>query len=657
MKILMCSVPDGPLERTLQPLIPWGNNRQIPIRPVGILRLMTWMEKKGYSSDIYDINNLRPSDEELIKNFKRTKPTVVGLSATLSHCYPNVKRITKILRKLFPDVWIILGGHLTGSANVILNKTETNICVVGDGEIPFAKLLDYFKLHPSLQQIDYTELYKIKGLAFVDENHKLQVTGYAEQVPASELKYPDYDIIKTGLQKYGGNGELIHEFFEPIKICEYNPTTGFGIKFDEKVDKNKKIAIGYITRGCVARCTFCQRASKGYRVYEADHNLEAYLEELKEKYNVGLVEFWDENFGSNRKQSYEVARIMKKHDMLWRANFRPTSITYEDLKFFKEHNMVAVQIGIESGSKKIMDIMEKKYTAESVYKVVEMAKKLDLYLGSCVDGVILGMPGETKETIIDTAKHIASLRYVLGLNWHIKHNSLALAIPGTPLYEYCQQIGIIGKTLEEEEDYIIRMAEHKYSQILAYLNKTDSSIKEFHYWIYLYPYAAKKAYVDLIIKNNKSIRNRLSQIYEQCIKGTFKSMFFDYNQRKNSYKNKKLLQKMKWYVLISINFLLTLGVPFLPKAVLFSIVRVYANLRFHTLKKNNKVNKGKQKDNLFVERPVETNGDYKITDDRFAKATREIDRSLRSFVMDNRKKMKPAITDEEKSLQVLAQGQ
>ena len=82
MKTLMCSVPDGPLSNTLKPLLPYGNHYQIPIQPVGILRLMTWMEKKGYSSDIYDINNLRPSDEELIKNFKRTKPTVVGLSAT-----------------------------------------------------------------------------------------------------------------------------------------------------------------------------------------------------------------------------------------------------------------------------------------------------------------------------------------------------------------------------------------------------------------------------------------------------------------------------------------------------------------------------------------------------------------------------------------------
>ena len=80
--------------------------------PHGPLRISSWMEENGYSGDIYDIDSLRPSDEELIKTFKRINPTVVGLSAPLSICYPNVKRISKILRELFPDIWIIVGGHL-----------------------------------------------------------------------------------------------------------------------------------------------------------------------------------------------------------------------------------------------------------------------------------------------------------------------------------------------------------------------------------------------------------------------------------------------------------------------------------------------------------------------------------------------------------------
>ena len=134
-------------------------------------------------------------------------------------------------------------------------------------------------------------------------------------------------------------------------------------------------------------------------------------------------------------------------------------------------------------------------------------------------------------------------------------------------------------------------------------------------------------------------------------------MIANFKQRKNYYKNKKLFQKTKWYALLSINFLLPLSVLFLPKAVLFPIIRVYANLRFYLLEKNNKVKKGKQKYNFFSDQPIETVSNLKLTGNRIAKTNKQIDLSLRRIVMDNRRQLKPAITDEEKSLQILAQGQ
>jgi len=75
------------------------------------------------------------------------------------------------------------------------------------------------------------------------------------------------------------------------------------------------------------------------------------------------------------------------------------------------------------------------------------------------------------------------------------------------------------------------------------------------------------------------------------------------------------------------------------------------------LKKNNKVKKGEQKHNLFIERRVDSAYGLRISENRIAKTSRQIDQSLRSVVMENRRQMKPAITDEEKGLQILAQGQ
>ena len=662
MKVLLCSLPVGSLSSTLTPLFPKKVSKNfIGIPPPlenqpplpGILRINTWMEKNGYDADIYDILNLRPTDEELIEKFKRTKPTVVGLSATLSHCYPHVKRITKILRKLFPDIWIVVGGHLTGSSNVVLRKTETDICVVGDGEIPFVKLLDYFKLHPTRRQLDYTGLCQIKGLAFINENNQLKVTGNAEQLSVSKIEYPDYNKLRVEIEKFSGNGELFHDYFEPIKYDSTLVKLLQRLLIYEKY-KNKKIGTVFSSRGCVARCTFCQRSTKGYRVYPKNV-LETHIIDLKEKFNIGAIYLNDENFGSDRKHAYEVARIMKKHDIFWSAGgVRCTSVTYEDLKFYKENNLYAMTFGIESGSQKILDIMEKKFTPKDVYKAISNCKKLGIDTNP--NAVVIGMPGETKETVIESAKFIASLKYILDYNWNIREAyHWAWAIPGTPLYEYCQQIGVVGKSLDEEEDYIIRVAEHQLD-FLNYVNKTDSSIKEVHYWQHLYSYVAKKTYVDLIIKNNKSIKNRLLQIYERCIRHTFADLITRCRKNQKTNSNKPL-QKMKSYIRISIDFLLALSILFLPKVVLFPIIRVYANLRFHTLKKSSKVKKGKQKHNLFISKSPDFTNNFRLTEDKVAKANRQIDLSLRKVVMENRKQMIPAITDEEKGLQILGLGQ
>ena len=166
--------------------------------------------------------------------------------------------------------------------------------------------------------------------------------------------------------------------------------------------------------------------------------------------------------------------------------------------------------------------------------------------------------------------------------------------------------------------------------------------------------------MNLIIKSNQSIKNRLLQIYNQCIKKTFTELIQDYTLRKESYKNKKLLPKIKFFTLLFVNFLFSFSAVFMPKAVMFPLVRLYADLRFYTLKKNHKAEKnntGKEKHNFFVDQPNESASNFRLTESRIAKANRQIDLSLRTIVMDNRKKMNPPKTDEEKGLQILAQGQ
>ena len=78
MKVLLCTIPDGSLEPT-EPLIPRNGRSPNITFPLGVLRILQSMEKCGFNGEVYDINNLRHSDDEIIKNLKKYEPEVVGL--------------------------------------------------------------------------------------------------------------------------------------------------------------------------------------------------------------------------------------------------------------------------------------------------------------------------------------------------------------------------------------------------------------------------------------------------------------------------------------------------------------------------------------------------------------------------------------------------
>jgi len=163
--------------------------------------------------------------------------------------------------------------------------------------------------------------------------------------------------------------------------------------------------------------------------------------------------------------------------------------------------------------------------------------------------------------------------------------------------------------------------------------------------------------ISVALEGQQGPKNRLLQIYEQCIKASFNLLINDFKRGKKHYKDNMLLQKMKWYTLVSVKFLLSLSITFMPKTVLFPIVRVCANIRFYYLNKIYKAEKGNKKLYLFDNRRVNSANGLRISENRIAKTNRPIERSLRTVVMDNRKQMKHAITDEEIGLQILAQGQ
>ncbi|MEW6058489.1 MAG: radical SAM protein, partial [Bdellovibrionota bacterium] len=366
MKALLLTVPldiGVPRDVSDSPIIP----------KIAIVSLIKWMERHGYTKDqcdFLDVDMLQSTDEEIKEFVRDCQPTVVGLSATVSTTYMQVKRLASLVREVCPNAWVIMGGGLAVSANVVLRKTEVDICVQSDGENPWVQFLDYTKKFG--REWNYDELKKIKGLTFLDPTGELFFNDYPNKIPSSENPYPDYDILYMGLRT---KPEHFKNYFREGTKCSWfmsDPRT-----FEPA--RKPKMASLWTTKGCVARCTFCQRSTKGYTT-NAVTTLDAQLQLLKEKYDVGFIQIIDENFGSDKEHAYEVARTMHKHNMLWIAGgVRCVSVGYDDAKFYQDHGCSALKFGVESGSQKILDLMEKRFTVEQVRTAVKHCISLGIY--------------------------------------------------------------------------------------------------------------------------------------------------------------------------------------------------------------------------------------------------------------------------------------
>jgi len=498
MEVAICSVP---VEAPGAKLTRKRSEGQDPQMPKGaISSLNNWAEKNSFKTcKFYDIDMLYPSDDEVESFFRENKSDVVGLSAVVSTSYLQVKRLARIIKKVNKNTLVVCGGYLTSASNVVLKKTQVDVCVVGNGEIAWVGILKFMKEHlkTGKNKIDVDELLKVKGIAILDDEKNLKFSGYGQTLSSCNMTFPSFEYLQSGLF---GDEEALQSYFKPFHGCEV-------FLMDERsFEKNRKPMMMSIftSKGCVAKCTFCQRGSKGYTTYDLS-KLEAHLKNVRDNYDVGFLMVSDENFGSNRKYSYQVAELFNKYNMLWWASgVRCTSVTKEDLIHYKKNGCSALKFGIETGSQTMLDIMEKKFTVEDIKKALFMCYDIGLYTQPI--GYMVGMPGENLRTSMESGKMMgeiaAKLKIPVGLIF--AHSDIMYAIPmcGTPLFEYGKQLGLVGKSVDDEEKFLIQTSDsapHKR----YFINFNGAPMSEVVFWDMLVFLEATRTYVKLMKNKNE----------------------------------------------------------------------------------------------------------------------------------------------------------
>ena len=125
------------------------------------------------------------------------------------------------------------------------------------------------------------------------------------------------------------------------------------------------------------------------------------LDYLIKKHNVGFVSFGDENFGTDKRWLGPFIDEISKRDLIWSVSgMRVNCIDEEWIVKMKAAGCSSIVYGMESGSQKMLDIMEKRTTTQQNRDALKWTVKHKL---DTVVQLVIGMPGETPETIKESA--------------------------------------------------------------------------------------------------------------------------------------------------------------------------------------------------------------------------------------------------------------
>jgi hopanoid biosynthesis associated radical SAM protein HpnJ len=251
----------------------------------------------------------------------------------------------------------------------------------------------------------------------------------------------DWSAIK-GLSWRNNQGVIVHNTERPV--LEDMDSLPFVSPVYRRDLSYEKYFIGYLKhpyvsiytgRGCKSRCTFClwPQTVGGHRY--RTRSVENVIEEIRYiKGNFpGLKEifFDDDTFTDDLPRAEAIAAEMGKLGVTWSCNAK-ANVPRETLKKLKDGGLRLLLVGYESGNQQILHNIKKGMRIEVAKKFSKDCREL----GIAIHGTfILGLPGETKETIEET------IRFAIETNPHTLQVSLAAPYPGTFLFDQAAREG------------------------------------------------------------------------------------------------------------------------------------------------------------------------------------------------------------------------
>ncbi len=366
--------------------------------PSGVCYLHACLREAGHGSVLANLSAW--SEAEIAQYFKVNQPGLVAISQWTHNRHASL-RLAEIVRSAAPAAVIVMGGgHATFQyGDLLFAGSPVNLVVIGEGEATLLELAIAVAESRPWQLID--------GIATLQSGKVI--------VNPSRAALQNLDQL-------------------PFSSAYLQDSIG--------LDCEQQAEFILTARGCPSACTFCSSpAFWNRRVrFRSPANIVDEIISIRNRFGLIYFSLRDDTFTADRGRTIEFCRLLieRKVYIVWNCQSRVTALDEELLLWMKRAGCECVQLGVESGSPRILDLLGKRITPQQVEEAAGAIRKAGINLSVYLIGDI---PAETERDLDATIALMGRIRpddgYVSPLAY----------FPGTELYKQALRDGLVAGDL------------------------------------------------------------------------------------------------------------------------------------------------------------------------------------------------------------------
>ncbi len=343
--------------------------------PLGLLYLAARLEEAGHRVELADLQICRAPLAHLREAIGRLDPHVVGITS-FSINLAKASRILQAVKRCSEDIFTVWGGpHVSfDDAGILLEHPWVDAVVRGEGEETLSELVKALETGTSLEGV--------RGLTWRDRDgglHRGAERGFRQDLES--LPRPAWHLLSLSKYRAFGDGASV-----------------------------------ITSRGCPHRCLFCV----GRKMIGREGRFrspKAVVEEMEALCRLGFrgIRVEDDLFTLRRERALAICQEIERRglSLRWRAYSRVDTVDPELLGWMRRAGCERLLFGAESGSPQILRRVGKGITPEQTRRAVAMCQEAGI---GVLASFVLGLPGETRETMDMTLEFARSLGVPYTLN-------------------------------------------------------------------------------------------------------------------------------------------------------------------------------------------------------------------------------------------------